>query len=173
MIAKIDNWRWAGVPFFLRTGKRLKTRASEIVITFKPIQHFIFDKTEKNNTLPNQLIIRLQPDEGLKILLMSKEPGPGGIRISPSYLNLSFSDTFKNKIPDAYERLLMDVVRGNQTLFMRKDEVEAAWSWIDPIISLIKKNNRLPETYTPKSWGPTSSFDLLKRHGFEWCEPHY
>ena len=173
LIAKIDNWRWAGVPFFLRTGKRLKTRASEIVITFKPIQHFIFDKTEKNNTLPNQLIIRLQPDEGLKILLMSKEPGPGGIRISPSYLNLSFSDTFKNKIPDAYERLLMDVVRGNQTLFMRKDEVEAAWSWIDPIINLIKKNNRLPETYTPKSWGPTSSFDLLKRHGFEWCEPHY
>ena len=173
LMAKIDNWRWAGVPFFLRTGKRLKTRASEIVITFKPIQHFIFDKTEKNNTLPNQLIIRLQPDEGLKILLMSKEPGPGGIRISPSYLNLSFSDTFKNKIPDAYERLLMDVVRGNQTLFMRKDEVEAAWSWIDPIISLIKKNNRLPETYTPKSWGPTSSFDLLKRHGFEWCEPHY
>ena len=173
LMAKIDNWRWAGVPFFLRTGKRLKTRASEIVITFKPIQHFIFDKTEKINTLPNQLIIRLQPDEGLKILLMSKEPGPGGIRISPSYLNLSFSDTFKNKIPDAYERLLMDVVRGNQTLFMRKDEVEAAWSWIDPIISLIKKNNRLPETYIPKSWGPTSSFDLLKRHGFEWCEPHY
>tara|TARA_B100000674_G_scaffold56684_1_gene39341 strand:- start:597 stop:1124 length:528 start_codon:yes stop_codon:yes gene_type:complete len=167
-MAKIDNWRWAGVPFFLRTGKRLKTRASEIVITFKPIQHFIFDKIEKDNTLPNQLIIRLQPDEGLKILLMSKEPGPGGIRISPSYLNLSFSDTFKNKIPDAYERLLMDVVRGNQTLFMRKDEVEAAWSWIDPIISLIKKNNRLPETYIPKSWGPKSSFDLIKRHGFEW-----
>ena len=104
---------------------------------------------------------------------MSKEPGPGGIRISPSYLNLSFSDTFKNKIPDAYERLLMDVVRGNQTLFMRKDEVEAAWSWIDPIISLIKKNNRLPETYIPKSWVPTSSFDLIKRHGYEWCEPHY
>ena len=173
LMAKIDNWRWAGVPFFLRTGKRLKTRASEIVITFKPIQHFIFDKIEKDNTLPNQLIIRLQPDEGLKILLMSKEPGPGGIRISPSYLNLSFSDTFKNKIPDAYERLLMDVVRGNQTLFMRKDEVEAAWSWIDPIISLIKKNNRLPETYIPKSWGPKSSFDLIKRHGFEWCEPHY
>ena len=67
----------------------------------------------------------------------------------------------------------MDVVRGNQTLFMRKDEVEAAWSWIDPIISLIKENNRLPETYIPKSWGPTSSFDLLKRHGFEWCEPHF
>ena len=113
-------------------------RASEIVITFKSIRHFIFDKEVENSIQPNQLIIRLHPDEGLKVLLMSKEPGPGGIRISPSSLNLSFSDTFKNKIPDAYERLLMDVVRGNQTLFMRRDEVEAAWNWVDPIINKIK-----------------------------------
>jgi len=167
----IDNWRWAGVPFFLRTGKRLKKSASEIVITFKSIRHFIFDKEVENSIQPNQLIIRLQPDEGLKVLLMSKEPGPGGIRTSPSFLNLSFSDTFKNKIPDAYERLLMDVVRGNQTLFMRRDEVEAAWNWIDPIINKIKKLEIKPTIYEPGSWGPKSSEKLIKKYGFAWHVP--
>ncbi len=167
----IDNWRWTGVPFFLRTGKRLKKNASEIVITFKSIRHFIFDKEVENSIQPNQLIIRLQPDEGLKVLLMSKEPGPGGIRTSPSFLNLSFSDTFKNKIPDAYERLLMDVVRGNQTLFMRRDEVEAAWNWIDPIINKIKKLEIKPTIYEPGSWGPKSSEKLIKKYGFAWHVP--
>jgi len=167
----IDNWRWAGVPFFLRTGKRLKKSASEIVITFKPIRHFIFNKEVENSIQPNQLIIRLQPDEGLKVLLMSKEPGPGGIRISPSYLNLSFSDAFKNRIPDAYERLLMDVVRGNQTLFMRRDEVEAAWNWIDPIINKIKKHGIKPTVYESGSWGPKSSSKLIDKYGFSWHEP--
>ena len=167
----INNWRWNGVPFFLRTGKRLKKRVSEIVVTFKPIKHFIFDESVQKNIKPNQLIIRLQPDEGLKLLLMSKEPGPGGMRIAPSYLNLSFSDTFKKAIPDAYERLLMDVVRGNQTLFMSKDEVEAAWNWIDPIVELIKENNLRPEIYTPGTWGPNSSNELIKQHGFKWYEP--
>ena len=167
----INNWRWTGVPFFLRTGKRLKRRSSEIVITFKPVKHFIFDNSVEKLIKPNQLIIRLQPDEGLKLLLMSKEPGPGGMRIAPSYLNLSFSDTFKKRVPDAYERLLMDVVRGNQTLFMRKDEVEAAWNWIDPIIEMIRKNNLKPEIYNPGSWGPSSSNTLINKNEFEWYEP--
>ena len=167
----IDNWRWAGVPFFLRTGKRLKKSASEIIITFKPIRHFIFDKEVENSIQPNQLIIRLQPNEGLKVLLMSKKPGPGGIRVSPSYLNLSFSDAFKNRIPDAYERLLMDVVRGNQTLFMRRDEVEAAWNWIDPIIHKIKKLGIKPTIYESGSWGPKSSAKLIDKYGFSWHEP--
>ena len=167
----INNWRWTGVPFFLRTGKRLKRRSSEIVITFKPVKHFIFDDNVEELIKPNQLIIRLQPDEGLKLLLMTKEPGPGGMRIAPSYLNLSFSDTFKKRIPDAYERLLMDVVRGNQTLFMRKDEVEAAWNWIDPIMDMIRKNSIKPEIYNPGTWGPDSSNTLIKKDGFEWHEP--
>ena len=167
----INNWRWKGVPFFVRTGKKLRKRVSEIVVTFKPVKHFIFDQSIEEQIKPNQLIIRLQPDEGLKLLLMSKEPGPGGIRIAPSFLNLSFSDTFKKRIPDAYERLLMDVVRGNQTLFISKDEVEAAWNWIDPIIKLIKENNFKPEIYTPGSWGPKSSNELIEKNGFKWYEP--
>ena len=167
----INNWRWKGVPFFVRTGKKLRKRVSEIVVSFKPVKHFIFDQSIEKQIKPNQLIIRLQPNEGLKLLLMSKEPGPGGIRIAPSFLNLSFSDTFRKRIPDAYERLLMDVVRGNQTLFISKDEVEAAWNWIDPIVELIKENNYKPEIYKPGSWGPKSSNELIEKNGFKWYEP--
>ena len=167
----INNWRWTGVPFFLRTGKRLKYHASEIVITFKPIPHVIFDELAQVSIKPNQLVIRLQPDEGLKLLLISKEPGPGGMRLKPTYLNLSFADTFKQRIPDAYERLLMDVVRGNQTLFMRRDEVEAAWSWIDPLIDLVSKKRNKIELYKPGTWGPESTNDLIKKYNHNWIEP--
>ena len=173
MKVNIENWRWAGVPFYLRTGKRMSCRASEIVITFKKRPHDIFSyfNPKKTEDLQNRLIIRLQPQEGLRLQLTSKEPGPGGMRLYPSELNLSFDDTFNQRLPDAYERLLMDVARGNQTLFMRLDEVLAAWSIIDPIIE--KYNNLKPIMYNAGSMGPQESFDLLKKNGHNWVNPYW
>jgi glucose-6-phosphate 1-dehydrogenase len=168
---EISNWRWSGVPFYLRTGKRLAGRASEIVITFKRPPHNIFSEGPATSDAmePNRLTIRLQPNEGLKLGMTSKEPGPGGMRLFPASLNLSFSDTFKTRLPEAYERLLMDVARGNQTLFMRSDEVEAAWAFIDPIVQEAKR--RRPEGYPAGTWGPVSAFELMAEHGRRWIEP--
>lgn len=168
---EISNWRWSGVPFYLRTGKRLAARASEIVITFKRPPHNIFEEGPRSAEVmePNRLVIRLQPNEGLRLGMTSKEPGPGGMRLFPASLNLSFDETFKVRLPEAYERLLMDVARGNQTLFMRSDEVEAAWAFIDPIVSEAKK--RQPAKYTAGSWGPASAFELMAEHGHRWIEP--
>ena len=166
----IDNWRWAGVPFYLRTGKKLSTRASEIIITFKNKPHNIFSKLkdfEKKNDKPNMLIIRVQPNEGLRLKLTSKEPGPGGMRFFPSELNLSFNETFVERLPDAYERLLMDVARGNQTLFMRLDEVLAAWNFIDPIVDKVQSNP--PQLYRSGTMGPEDK--ILIRNNHEWIDP--
>lgn len=168
---EISNWRWSGVPFYLRTGKRLAGRASEIVITFKRPPHNIFSDAPGSSEVmePNRMIIRLQPNEGLKLSMTSKEPGPGGMRLFPASLNLSFSDTFKTRLPEAYERLLMDVARGNQTLFMRSDEVEAAWAFIDPIVREAKR--RRPAVYQAGTWGPVSAYELMAEHGRRWLEP--
>ena len=164
----INNWRWAGVPFYIRTGKKLSTRASEIIITFRPKPHDIFSKFKHDNIeSPNRLIIRVQPEEGLKLKLTSKAPGPGGMRFFPSELNLSFGDTFPDRLPDAYERLLMDVVRGNQTLFMRSDEVLAAWDYIDPIVKLVKKQD--PQLYRTGTMGPEDK--ILTLDGRQWLDP--
>ena len=166
----IDNWRWAGVPFYIRTGKQLARRASEIVITFKQRPHDIFQRNGSGTieSPPNRLIIRLQPREGLRLQLISKEPGPGGMRLFPSELNLSFGETFESRLPDAYERLLMDTARGNQTLFMRRDEVFAAWDLIDPAINLIA--TRAPELYRSGTMGPADT--LLARDGRNWIDPY-
>ncbi len=125
--AEVQNWRWTGVPFYLRTGKRMEQRVSEIVIQFKDVPHPMFPGSEGTSE-PNRLVIQLQPDEGMKLHLTAKEPGPGGIRLRPVSLDLNYAQTFQRQSPDAYERLLMDIVRGNPTLFMRRDEVEAAWT---------------------------------------------
>lgn len=151
---QLDNWRWAGVPFYLRTGKKMSVRASEIVISFKQAPHDIFSRG-KASRAPNRLIIRLQPHEGLRLQLTSKAPGPGGMRLRPSELNLSFDEAFEQRLPDAYERLLMDIARGNQTLFMRLDEVLAAWDFVDPIIEMAQKTK--PEIYRSGSMGPVDS----------------
>src|SRR5690606_3147375 len=129
---EVANWRWAGTPFYLRTGKRMAKRVSEIVIQFRNIPHSMFDGSA-GRIVANRLVLRLQPDEAVQMFLMIKDPGPGGMRLSQVPLNLSFAETFQIRQPDAYERLLLDVVRGNQTLFMRRDEVATAWDWIDPI----------------------------------------
>jgi glucose-6-phosphate 1-dehydrogenase len=167
--AEIANWRWSGVPIYLRTGKRLASRVSEIVVTFKPIPHSVFDASAGPITA-NRLVIRLQPDEGVKLWLMIKDPGPGGMRLQHVPLDMSFAEAFGVRNPDAYERLLMDVVRGNQTLFMRRDEVEAAWAWIDPILDAWKASPEGPKPYTAGTWGPSPAVALIERDGRTWHE---
>jgi glucose-6-phosphate 1-dehydrogenase len=167
--AEIGNWRWAGVPFYLRTGKRMATRVSEIVIQFRNIPHSMFDHAE-GAPKPNKLVIRLQPDEGVKLLMMIKDPGPGGMRLREVPLNLSFAQTFAERTPEAYERLLLDVIRGNQTLFMRRDELEAAWAWVDPIRQAWDAAPDAPQPYTAGTWGPTGAIALIERDGRTWHE---
>ncbi|MFK8254013.1 glucose-6-phosphate dehydrogenase [Ancylobacter terrae] len=167
--AEVENWRWAGVPFYLRTGKRLASRVSEIVIGFRPVPHSVFGEAV-GPISPNRLVIRLQPDEGVKLWLMIKDPGPGGIRLSHVPLDMSFAEAFKVRNPDAYERLILDVVRGNQTLFMRRDEVEAAWRWVDPILQAWRNVKEPPRPYTAGTWGPSAAIALIERDGRTWLE---
>ncbi|MCB1386619.1 MAG: glucose-6-phosphate dehydrogenase [Nitratireductor sp.] len=167
--AEIETWRWAGVPFYLRTGKRLPSRVSEIVVQFKPVPHNVFGKAGAEMH-PNRLILRLQPDEGVRQSIMIKDPGPGGLRMRDVALDMTFAENFEADAPDAYERLLLDVIRGNQTLFMRRDEVEAAWEWIDPLIDGWASTAQKTAKYTAGSWGPTASIALIERDGRTWHE---
>ncbi len=167
----IANWRWNGTPFYLRTGKRLKARKSEIVIHFKDTPHSIFDADAGNKA--NVLSIRLQPDEGIDLRVTIKEPGPGGMRLIDVPLDMSFADALGPEIadvPDAYERLIMDVIRGNQTLFMRGDEVEAAWAWTDPIIAGWEGRTDRPIPYHPGNTGPEEAAILMHRDNRRWRE---
>jgi glucose-6-phosphate 1-dehydrogenase len=167
--AEIEDWRWAGVPFYLRTGKRLPMRASEIVIHFRAVPHSIFGRAA-GALSPNRLVVRLQPNEGIKLFLTAKDPGPGGMRLREAPLNLSFAETFRIRYPDAYERLLMDVVRGDPTLFMRRDEVEAAWGWVEPILEAWREQAEPPRPYPAGSWGPSAAIALIERDGRTWFE---
>jgi glucose-6-phosphate 1-dehydrogenase len=167
--ANIANWRWAGVPFYLRTGKRLAKRVSEIVVSFKPVPHSIFGPAA-GRLIANQLVIRLQPDEGVKQWIMIKDPGPGGMRLRHVPLDMSFAESFGVRNPDAYERLILDVIRGDQTLFMRRDEVEAAWRWVDPILKAWEETDQQVQQYTAGTWGPSASIALIERDGRTWHE---
>ncbi len=167
--AEVQNWRWAGVPFYLRTGKRMDRRCSEIVIQFKPVPHPMFPGSDGTSE-PNRLVIQLQPDEGMRLHMTAKEPGPGGIRLRPVSLNLNYAQTFQRRSPDAYERLLMDVVRGNPTLFMRRDEVEAAWAWVEPILDAWSHADHGPRPYPSGTSGPTAATTLIERDGRAWHE---
>ena len=165
----IANWRWNGTPFYLRTGKRMRARVSEIVVRFKEPPHSIFDADAGTNA--NQLTIRLQPNEGMDLLVTIKEPGPGGMRLIEVPLDMTFADALgqdDDEVADAYERLIMDVIRGNQTLFMRGDEVEAAWSWTDPIIEGWTKRGDKPKLYEPGTAGPEDALMLLHKDGRRW-----
>ena len=169
--AEVPNWRWAGVPFYLRTGKRMGERMSEIVLTFREVPHSIFGGAANTGPLaPNKLVIRLQPDEGIKLWLMHKVPGPGGMRMREVAMDLSVEETFGGRQPDAYERLLMDTVRGNPMLFMRRDEVDAAWQWIDPIRNAWEAAGDAPKPYTAGGWGPSAAVALIERDGRTWHE---
>ncbi|MDN7124164.1 glucose-6-phosphate dehydrogenase [Pseudidiomarina terrestris] len=165
----IDNWRWSGVPFYLRTGKRMPQKRTEVVITFKPQPHNIFHET-LNQLPPNRLIIRLQPDEGVEIQMMNKVPGLGKrMQLKPTTLDLSFYETFENKrIADAYERLLLEAIEGNQYLFVHREEVEHAWRWIDGIRSAWTQLEKAPKPYAAGTWGPVASVTLMAQDGREW-----
>ncbi|MFO7304005.1 MAG: glucose-6-phosphate dehydrogenase [Gammaproteobacteria bacterium] len=163
---EIDSWRWAGVPFYLRTGKRLQERLSEIVVTFEDVPHSIYDRPDTAHAL-NRLVIQLQPDECITMTVLAKSPGDG-MHLKPVNLSLDFSETFKTRTLDAYERLLTDIVRGNLTLFMRRDELDAAWQWIDPIREAWQRYDERPKIYTAGTWGPAAASALIGRDGFAW-----
>ena len=167
--AEVRTWRWANVPFYLRTGKRLPQKVSEVVIQFRDIPISVFPR-DAADIQPNRLVIRLQPEEGIRLGMMTKDPGPGGLRLRPAELDISFERAFSINYPDAYERLLMDTVRGNATLFMRRDEVEAAWLWVEPILDAWKNSAERPRPYAAGSWGPTASIALIERDGRTWHE---
>ena len=169
--AEIDNWRWKGVPFYLRTGKRMPKKHSEIVVHFKQQPHNIF-KDSYSDLPANKLTIRLQPDEGVELQMMNKIPGIASqMLIQENKLDLSFSDTYGDeRVVDAYERLMLEVLNGNQSLFVSRDEVEAAWIWADSIIEAWKTTNETPKSYAAGSWGPVSSISLIARDDRQWVE---
>ena len=167
----IANWRWAGVPFYLRTGKRLPQRFSEIVVGFRRLPHVIFENLA-DGIPANRLVIRVQPDEGIKLWMMAKEPGPGAVRLQHVPLDMSFAEAFGGRSADAYERLLMDALRGNAALFMRRDEVEAAWKFIDPIREAWTQLREPPRPYAAGTWGPNASVALIERDGRTWNEEY-
>jgi glucose-6-phosphate 1-dehydrogenase len=172
--AHIDNWRWAGVPFFLRTGKRLPDRDTEIFIQFKGVPHSIFSGESRADMQPNQLLIRLQPEEDIVLRLMNQAPGLSleGMRLESLPLSLSLKNI--HKIPTrrriAYERLILDALNGNSTLFVRRDEVEKAWEWVDGVNDAWKKAGQPPRSYAAGSWGPAGAFALIEREGRAWHE---
>ena len=172
--AHIDNWRWAGVPFFLRTGKRLPERDTEIFIQFKPVPHSIFQGESRADMRPNQLLIRLQPAEDIVLRLMNQAPGLSLEEMRLESLPLSLSLKNVHKTPTrrriAYERLILDALRGNSTLFVRRDEVEKAWEWVDGVNDAVRKNGQPPRPYAAGTWGPAGAFALIEREGRAWHE---
>ena len=165
--AEIQNWRWAGVPFYLRTGKRMQEKVAEIVIQFKDIPCKIFPTS--GGTFANRLIIRIQPEETVKLFFLAKQPGDTN-RLQPVYLDLDFNEMFHARRTDGYERLLLDITRGNLSLFVRRDEQIAAWKWVEPILGTWKNLRVAPKQYTAGTWGPASSSALLARDGLYWHE---
>ena len=165
--AHIDTWRWSKVPFYLRTGKRMQRRSSKIVIEFANPPFPLFPETPGG--VANRLVIELQPEEAIKLQLFAKQPG-SGMLMQQVALNLDLQSAFQQRRAEAYERLLIDVVRGRLTHFMRRDELEAAWEWVEPIINGWETLNEKPHPYAAGSWGPAESFALLARDGFGWVE---
>jgi len=166
----VDNWRWAGVPFFLRTGKRLPRRVSEIAVHLKPVPPILFNAAG-NQLEPDVLMIRIQPDEGFALRIESKVPGPS-VNIKPVNMEFNYKDIFGGSTPEAYERLLLDVMAGDATLFMRRDQVEASWGWITPILERWDERGTIePAVYESGSWGPAEANQLIESAGRRWDEP--
>ncbi|MFT4046337.1 MAG: glucose-6-phosphate dehydrogenase [Solimonas sp.] len=165
--AELNNWRWAGVPFYLRTGKRMQQRLAEIVINFRGVPHPILRAT--NSEPINRLVISLQPDEGLQLDLMSKVPGQS-MDIRPISLDVALADTYHTRQWDAYERLIVDAIEGNLTLFMRRDEQDAAWQWVEPVMKAWERSGQPPKSYPAGTWGPTAASALIARDGHAWHE---
>jgi glucose-6-phosphate 1-dehydrogenase len=163
----VDNWRWSGTPFYLRTGKFLPEKLSEVVVRFRSPPLTLFQKQCESAVYPNDLIIRVQPDEGISWRLNGKVPG-GALNIKPVALDMFYKTTFHKEAPEAYERLIFDAMIGEATLFIRGDEAEAAWAVIDPVEQGWKQSKNPPEPYAPGSWGPKRAMDLIERDGRRW-----
>ncbi|WP_293678381.1 glucose-6-phosphate dehydrogenase [uncultured Phenylobacterium sp.] len=173
--ADIDNWRWAGVPFFLRTGKRMPEKRTQISLQFKPVPHSIFGLASTQDLVANRLVIDLQPDEDISLTLMNKAPGisQGGMRLQSMPLSLSLLRAYEGpgaRRRIAYERLLLDVIHGDATLFVRRDEVEEAWRWVDGVADAWAEAKLTPKPYAAGSWGPSGAFALIERFGRAWSE---
>ena len=166
--AQINNARWAGVPFFLRTGKRLPQRRSEIIVEFAEPAFSVFGAAPGSAGV-NRLLISLQPEESIRLQMMAKQPG-SGMQLRPAFLDLDLRSAFAGRRAEAYERLLMDVVRGRLTHFMRRDELEAAWRWADPILAGWKQLGDRPRPYPAGSWGPAAASALVARADTAWSE---
>jgi glucose-6-phosphate 1-dehydrogenase len=166
---EVASWRWAGVPFYLRTGKRLAARDAQIVVNFRPTPHNIFPGTNQ----PNKLVIKLQPDDGLELHLMAAKGAGQRETLAPVFLDLDFEKAFAENRVGAYERLLMDAIAGRLNLFVRSDEQEQAWRWVEPILDAWARENDAgggPRPYAAGSWGPAAASALVARDGFVWAE---
>jgi glucose-6-phosphate 1-dehydrogenase len=166
----VDNWRWADVPFYIRAGKRLPKRVTDISIHFRPAPYPLFRRMTKMKTQPNVLAIRIQPDEGISLRFDSKVPGPT-VRTAPVTMEFRYATSFGAEPPEAYERLLLETMLGDSTLFARRDEVETAWAWLDPLLKAWEADSRPPDFYPAGSWGPDSADRLLDRDGRKWRRP--
>lgn len=175
--ADIDNWRWAGVPFFMRTGKRLPEKRTEIVIQFKPVPHSIFDHGDRGAIEANRLVIELQPEEDISLSVMNKKPGlDQRMQLQPIRMSLSWGQNDRDARPPrrriAYERLLLDALSGDSTLFVRRDEAEQAWKWVDEVAEAWRDADFRPKQYAAGTWGPEDSSLLLERTGRRWNTGH-
>lgn len=165
---EVQNWRWAGVPFYLRTGKRLAARDAQIVVNFRPVPHPIFPGTSQ----ANRLVIKLQPEDGLELHLLAAKGGAHGEALAPVSLDLDFDKAFAANRVGAYERLLLDAIAGRLNLFVRSDEQEQAWRWVEPILDAWRLDANGPRVYGAGSWGPPAASALVARDGFVWAEEH-
>ena len=163
----IDNWRWSGTPFYLRTGKYLPEKLSEVVVRFRSPPLTLFQKQCETPVFPNELIVRVQPEEGISWRFNGKVPG-GHMNIKPVAMDMSYKTTFNVEPPEAYERLIADAIAGDQTLFIRGDEAEAAWAVVDPIEKGWAASKTPPQEYAPGSWGPQRANDLIENDGRQW-----
>jgi glucose-6-phosphate 1-dehydrogenase len=165
--AQINNWRWANVPFYLRTGKRMQKKVSEIVIEFSELPFSIIPSGPHH--YGNRLVIQLQPEESIQLQMLAKEPG-SGMHMLPVNLNLDLQEAFTERRAEAYERLLIDVIRGRLTHFMRRDELEAAWAWAEPILDGWKSSGERPRGYSAGTFGPAAATALMARDNAVWAE---
>ena len=163
MKMQIENWRWAGVPFYIRTGKCMERRLSEVVIQFKEVPHWTLNVPKKNRKA-NRIVIRLQPDESIQLLMQIKQPGPKSLELKQVPLDLYYADSIDARLPDAYERLLLDVIEGNSTLFMDREEVELAWKWCDGVLDAWQDDSMPMYSYPAGTWGPEEADILIAKH---------
>ena len=165
----VDNWRWAGVPFYVRAGKRMPKKATEISIQFHSSPHTPFSRDETEGLEPNVLVIRIQPEEGVSLKIGAKVPG-SGFEVRSVNMDLLYGTAFLEEAPDAYQRLLLDMMLGDPTLFIRADEAEMAWRILEPVMQGWSRSDSVP-LYEAGSWGPEEAEELLRRGGREWRRP--